>query len=161
MVKEFLSQKGVAFKEVDVSRDPAAAQELVNRTGQMGVPVTIIDGKTIVGFDRMQLEQVIALTQMREKRRPSFGASVADASKFKPGKGSGATLGAYVGKVSPGSVAEVMGLTSGDIITEFNMQHITNAADLENALSKLSKGDHISLVILRGDKTITAEGALS
>ncbi|MFC2035630.1 glutaredoxin family protein [Chloroflexota bacterium] len=50
MVKEFLSQKRVSYKEYDVSQDHNAARELVNRTGQMGVPVTIIDGQTIIGF---------------------------------------------------------------------------------------------------------------
>jgi glutaredoxin len=54
MVKEFLSQRGIGFKEYDVSRDPSAAQELVRSTGQMGVPVTVINGQAIVGFDRSQ-----------------------------------------------------------------------------------------------------------
>ncbi len=52
MMKEFLSQKGVSFDERDVSRDPSCAQELVDSTGQMGVPVTIINGQVVVGFDR-------------------------------------------------------------------------------------------------------------
>jgi glutaredoxin len=47
MVKEFLSQRGIAFEERDVSRDTNAAQEVVSKTGQMGVPVTIIDGQTV------------------------------------------------------------------------------------------------------------------
>ena len=55
MVKEFLSQKGISFREVDVSRDPAAAQELLNKTGRSAVPVTVINGQTIVGFDRIRL----------------------------------------------------------------------------------------------------------
>ena len=59
MVKEFLSQKGVSYKEYDVSLDQNAARELVNRTGQMGVTVTIIDGQTIIGFDRAKLEQIL------------------------------------------------------------------------------------------------------
>jgi S1-C subfamily serine protease len=148
----------VSFKELDVSRDAAAARELVDRTGQLGVPVTVIDGQAIVGFDRMRLEQ--ALSQRQQGKRPLFGASVADASKFRSGGGSGVTLGAYVGKVNPGSVAEKMGLAPGDIITELNMQYITNAVDLENALSKLSKGSRISLVFVRRDKTVNVEGAL-
>ena len=155
MVKEFLSQKGVSFRDVDVSRDQAAAQELVNKTGRMAVPVTVIDGQTIVGFDRMRLEQVIGLAQMREKRKPAFGASVADA-----GKGKGTVPGAYIGKVSPASPAEKMGLRQEDIIIELNKQPIASAADLENALSKLDKGSRIWVVFRRGDSAKSAEGVL-
>jgi len=155
MVKEFLSQKGVDFREIDISRDQAAAEELMSKTGRMAVPVTVIDGQTIVGFDRMRLEQVIGLAQMREKRKPVFGASVADV-----GKGKGAVPGAYVGQVRPGSAAERIGLVAGDIITELNRQQIANAGDLENALSKLDRGSSISVVLVRGDKTVNLEGTL-
>ena len=155
MLKEFLSQKGVLFRELDVSRDQAAAQELVNKTGRSAVPVTVIDGQTIVGFDRMRLEQFIGLAQMREKRKPAFGASVADAGNDK-----GAVAGAYVGKVSPDSPAEKMGLRQEDVITELNKQPIASAADLENALSKLDKGSRIWVVFHRGDSTKSAEGVL-
>ena len=90
MVKEFLSQKGIGFKEHDVSRDRAAAQELVDRTGQMGVPVTVIDGQIIIGFDRARLEQALNMEQQRE--RHSFGAAIADASKITARQGLGITL---------------------------------------------------------------------
>ena len=158
MVKEFLSQKGLSFTEYDVSRDRNAAQELVNRTGQMGVPVTVIDGQTIVGFDRARLEQAIG--QGGQIKRPSFGASIADASKITARQGIGITLGAYVGKVRPGSAADMLGLAAGDIITEINMQRIANAADLENAIAKLSKGSRLSILFLRDNQTLSAEGAL-
>ena len=135
MVKEFLSQKGISFKERDVSLNPSYAQELVKATGQMGVPVTVINGQTVVGFDRGRLEQV--LTQTQSGQRPSFGVSIADASKITAKQGSGIILGAYVGSVRPSSVAERIGLVSGDIITELNLRHIANASDLEHALSNL------------------------
>ena len=92
---------------------------------------------------------------MREKRKPAFGASVADA-----GKGKGTAPGAYVGKVSPGSPAENMGLRQEDVITELNKQSVTSAADLEDALSRLDKGSRIWLVFRRGDSTKSAEGVL-
>ncbi len=152
MLKEFLSQRGVSFEDHDVSRDPSAAQELVNMTGQMSVPVTIIDGQAIVGFDRAKLEQILS------QRKPSFGAAVADASKITQRQGSGITLGAYVGKVRPGSVAEKAGLLLGDIIVEVNMRRIANADDLEKILGKLSKGNRVSLVFLRGSRQMTGEG---
>jgi glutaredoxin 3 len=156
MVKEFLSQRGISFEERDVSRNRSYAEELVRNTGQMGVPVTIIDGEVVVGFDRGRLEQLT--TQKRTRQRPLFGASIADASKITAREGSGITLGAYVGSIRPGSVAERIGLAQGDIITELNMRHIANADDLEDTLSNLSSGSRFSLVFLRGNKTMTTEG---
>ncbi len=158
MVKEFLSQRGIGFEERDVSRDPSAAQELVRSTGQMGVPVTVIDGQAVVGFDRARLEQLLTQTQMGQ--RPSFGAAIADATRITAQQGSGITPGAYIGRVRPGSVAQRIGLGPGDIITEFNMQRIANASDLERALSNLNRGSRLSLVFLRGNKTMTTEGTL-
>ena len=158
MVKEFLSQRGTGFEERDISRDPSAAQELVRSTGQMGVPVTVIDGQAIVGFDRARLEQL--LTQSQVGQRPSFGASIADASKITAKQGSGITLGAYIGKVRAGSVAQRLGLAPGDIITELNLQRIANAGDLERTLANLNRGSRFSIVFLRGNKTMTTEGAL-
>ena len=96
MVKEFLAQKGIEFEERDVSRDRNAAQELVSKTGQMGVPVTVIDGQTVIGFDRARLEQITG-----HKQRPSLGALVANASKITARQGNGITVGAYIGKVKP------------------------------------------------------------
>jgi S1-C subfamily serine protease len=155
MVKEFLSQRGIAFEEHDVSYDRNAAQELISKTGQMGVPVTVIDGQTIVGFDRARLDEVI-----NQRQQPSFGASVADASKITAKQGTGITLGAYVGKVKPGSLAERLGLVSGDIIIEMNLQRIANATDLEKASAKLSKLSRVSVVFLRDNQQHTAEGIL-
>jgi len=59
--KAYLRQRGVRFREVDVSRDPAAARDLVRRTGQMGVPVVEIDGRPIVGFDKPQIDRLLGL----------------------------------------------------------------------------------------------------
>jgi len=156
MVKEFLSQRGISFEERDVSRNSSYAQELVSNTGQMGVPVTIIDGQVVVGFDRGRLEQLTTQTQRRQ--RPPFGASIADASKITAKQGPAIILGAYVGSVRPGSVAERAGLAPGDIITELNLRHIANADDLEDALSNLSSGSRFSVVFLRGNRTMTTEG---
>ena len=156
MVKEFLSQKGVTVQEKNVEYDPSAARELMSKSGQMGVPVTIIGGETVVGFDRAQLEQVLARNQ--QDRRPSFGAAVADASKITARLGSGIIFGAYVGKVRPGSVAERLGLLQGDIITEVNLQNIVNASSLEIALSKMRQGSRLSVIFLRGDTKRSAEG---
>jgi glutaredoxin 3 len=55
MVKDWLTKKGVAFKEVDVGADQKAAMEMIEKSGQMGVPVIEFDGKIIVGFDQRAL----------------------------------------------------------------------------------------------------------
>jgi glutaredoxin-like YruB-family protein len=59
--KQYLRQRNVAFREVDVSRDAAAARDLARRTGQMGVPVVEIDGRPIVGFDKSQIDRLLGL----------------------------------------------------------------------------------------------------
>ncbi len=155
MVKEFLSQKGVSYRERDISLDSSAAQEVVEKTGQMGVPVTVIDTQVIVGFDRARLEQALGSQQ-----KPSFGATIADASKITAKKGLGITLGAYVGKVRQSSVADRVGLAPGDIIKELNMQRIANANDLEAAISKLSRGSRFSIVFIRGNQEFSAQGVI-
>ncbi len=152
MVKASLSQKGVTYRDRDVSVDQSAARELQQRTGRMAVPVIIVDDQTIIGFDRARLEQVLGQAQAA---RPTFGAAVADASSKVTGQS-----GAYVGKVRPGSAAERAGLAAWDIITEMNHQPISSAGDLESALSKLGRGSRFSIVYLRGGKSISIDGTL-
>jgi len=52
MAKDFLEGEGVAFTVVDVSEDEKAAREMVDKSGQMGVPVMELEDTVIVGFDR-------------------------------------------------------------------------------------------------------------
>ena len=156
MVEEYLSQKGIGFEERDVSSNQSYAQELARTTGQMGVPVTIIDGQTVIGFDRNRLEQILALRQTGQ--RPSFGAFIGDAGKITTKQGKALVQGAYVGSVRPNSTAERIGLMSGDIITEFDTGPITGAADLERALSTLNRGSRFSLSFLRDNTTQHTEG---
>ncbi len=59
--KQYLRQKGVPFKDVDVARDAAAARDMVRRSGQQGVPVLDIGGKIIVGFDRPKIDRLLGL----------------------------------------------------------------------------------------------------
>jgi glutaredoxin-like YruB-family protein len=63
--KKYLTENGVKFKEVDVSRDPAAAREMVDRTGQMGVPVILVGNRAIVGFDRPQIDKALNLGTLK------------------------------------------------------------------------------------------------
>jgi len=57
-VKEFLSHKGIAYTDKDVSQDEEALQELL-KLGFATTPVTIIDGRAVVGFDRQKLEALL------------------------------------------------------------------------------------------------------
>ena len=59
--KQYLRQQRVPYHEVDVSRDAAAARDLVRRTGQMGVPVVEIDGRPVVGFDQRAIDRLLGL----------------------------------------------------------------------------------------------------
>ena len=59
MVKQFLDGKGIEYEYVDVSADPARANEMIEKSGQMGVPVTDIDGTIIVGFDKASIEAAL------------------------------------------------------------------------------------------------------
>lgn len=59
--KEFLKERGIEFQELDVFSDPKAREEMINKTGQLGVPVTDIDGKIVVGFDRAKILQLLGI----------------------------------------------------------------------------------------------------
>jgi glutaredoxin-like YruB-family protein len=59
--KGYLRGRGIPFRDVDVSRDAAAARDLFRRTGQMGVPVIEIDGRSIVGFDQARIDAALGL----------------------------------------------------------------------------------------------------
>jgi len=56
--KEYLSEKGVDYEEKNVQTDPSARKELV-KMGYMAVPVIIVNGETIVGFDKGRLEELL------------------------------------------------------------------------------------------------------
>jgi glutaredoxin-like YruB-family protein len=59
--KRYFRDKGVKFRDVDVSRDAAAARDMVRRSGQMGVPVIDIGGKIVVGFDRPKIDRFLGI----------------------------------------------------------------------------------------------------
>jgi len=59
MVKDFLKKKSVTFQEYDVSRDQRRADEMVRKSGQMGVPVVDVNGRIIVGFRQAEIESAL------------------------------------------------------------------------------------------------------
>ena len=58
--KEFLKEKGIKFEAITVGVNQNAANEMIEKSGQMGVPVIDVDGKIIVGFDKEELEKSLA-----------------------------------------------------------------------------------------------------
>lgn len=60
-VKQFLNENNVVFENVDVSVNQEAAQEMVQKSGQMGVPVLDINGEIIVGFDKEKIKTALGI----------------------------------------------------------------------------------------------------
>jgi len=60
-VKQFLKESNVAFEDIDVSSDQQKAQEMIQKTGQMGVPTLDIDGEIIVGFEKEKIKQALGI----------------------------------------------------------------------------------------------------
>ena len=58
-VKDYLKAKGIQFEEVDLDRNPEAGQELIEISGQTGIPVVVIDNKVIIGFDTRAIDSAL------------------------------------------------------------------------------------------------------
>ena len=59
MAKEYLSSKGSSYQDLDVSSDSAVAEEMVKVSGQMAVPVIVVNGEVIVGFDKARIDSLL------------------------------------------------------------------------------------------------------
>ncbi len=141
-MKEFLSQRGVEFSERNVAEDAAAAAEMVQISQQRGVPVTVIDGQAVVGFDWPRLERLLAQAQ-----KPRLGASVADAERVQgavPG-----VRGAYIGRVRAGGLAEQAGLQSGDVITAIGSHAVHSADELASIVTRIAPGQTVRITYTR------------
>lgn len=60
-LKEFLKSNNLEFQDIDVQADHAKAHEMVEKSGQMGVPVTEVDGQVIVGFDKEKFKEILGI----------------------------------------------------------------------------------------------------
>ncbi|MCL5935399.1 MAG: glutaredoxin family protein [Clostridia bacterium] len=58
-MKEFLSQKGVSYREYNVASDTKARDEMLAKSGKMSVPTIVVGNQVVVGFDRAKLEQLL------------------------------------------------------------------------------------------------------
>lgn len=62
-LKEFLKKHNIEFEDIDVSQDKEAAEEMIKKSGQMGVPVVDIDGQIVVGFDKEKISQLLNIKE--------------------------------------------------------------------------------------------------
>lgn len=60
-VKDFLKSNNVAYEDIDVSSDQEKVKEMVDKSGQMGVPVIDIEGEIIVGFDKDKISKALEI----------------------------------------------------------------------------------------------------
>jgi glutaredoxin-like YruB-family protein len=61
MVKDFLKEHNINFTEINVGLDREKAEEMIKKSGQIGVPVIEIDGKIIVGFDKKRISELLGI----------------------------------------------------------------------------------------------------
>lgn len=59
MAKKYLASQNVAFEDIDVSKNRQGALEMIEKSGQRGVPVIDFNGEIIVGFDQKKLDEMI------------------------------------------------------------------------------------------------------
>jgi len=62
-LKEFLKEHGIEFEDIDVSTNEEAAKEMIEKSGQMGVPVVEIDGQIVIGFDKEKICQLLNIKE--------------------------------------------------------------------------------------------------
>jgi glutaredoxin-like YruB-family protein len=144
--KEFFKQQGVPYREKNVAADRRAAMEMVQLSGQQGVPVINVDGNVVVGFDQPRLRQLLS------RSRPKLGASIADAASQAKKRAGIPSTGAYVGRVRPGSPAERCGLRKGDVITALGGQRVIGAQDVHSLVADLPRGRDVSVTYVRGGR---------
>lgn len=60
-VKDYLTEKGIPFVDYDVSADMDKANEMIEKSGQRGVPVIDIDGSIIIGFDKAKIDELLGV----------------------------------------------------------------------------------------------------
>ena len=63
MAKEFFREHDITFEEKHVAEDRAALEEMINKSGQTGVPVIDIDGQIVIGFDRPTIAELLKIQE--------------------------------------------------------------------------------------------------
>jgi len=60
-LKNFLKEHNIQFEDIDVSQNELAQKEMIEKSGQMGVPVVDIDGEIIIGFDQERIKKLLKI----------------------------------------------------------------------------------------------------
>jgi len=63
VAKDFFTSHNIDFEDIDVSIDQKAAEEMIKKSGQMGVPVIEIDDKIVIGFNKPILEEILGINK--------------------------------------------------------------------------------------------------
>jgi glutaredoxin len=63
MAKDFFKEKGIEFEDFDVSSNLEKRQEMLDKSGQMGVPVILIENQIIVGFNKPKIVELLGITE--------------------------------------------------------------------------------------------------
>lgn len=61
MAKEFFKANNIAYTEYDVAGDVVKRKEMIEKSGQMGVPVILIGSELIIGFDKSQITKLLGI----------------------------------------------------------------------------------------------------
>lgn len=63
MTKEFLDEHDIKYEAVDVTTNEEARNEMIEKSGQMGVPVIDIDGQVLVGFNKEKMSELLKIEE--------------------------------------------------------------------------------------------------
>ena len=58
--KEYLSQKGITYLDHDVATDKVRLEEMMQKSGQLGVPVILVNDEVLIGFDQSKLDELLS-----------------------------------------------------------------------------------------------------
>ncbi len=66
-VKDYLKKNKVRFTEIDIVKKPDAARDIQKKTGQIGVPVILIDNRAVVGFNKDKIDRMLELKKHKKE----------------------------------------------------------------------------------------------
>ncbi len=156
--KEYLKTKNVPFIEKRVDEDMDAAREMVEISGQQGVPVVSTDREVIVGFDQVRLARIA--DRFSGPKRPAFGVLGANADDYfsrHPDKRPSSETdikGVFVGQVKPNSVAQRAGVQVGDVIQAMANKRVRDMYAMDQLMGSVKAGDTVSIRVLRGNDDV-------